>query len=240
MFTEDELLPISALQHLAFCERQWALIHLEQAWAENVLTAEGRNMHSRAHEDETEIRGDIRIARGLRIHSLRLGLVGMMDVVEFVRESDETINPVGKTAVSLPGAGGLWRPVPVEYKHGKPKPDNCDEIQLCAQAFCLEEMLDVEIPSGAIFYGRPRRRIEVAFDVALRQETEMLTDQLHKLNSMGETPLPVYSKKCPNCSLIDICSPKTTSARSTASRYIGASLRDMGFSFNRSIHKNVD
>lgn len=228
MFSEDDLLPISALQHLAFCERQWALIHIEQAWAENVLTAEGHLLHDRAHEDETETRGDMRIARGLRIHSLRLGLVGTMDVVEFIRESDRVYDQDNKTAIHLRDVDGFWRPVPVEYKRGKPKPDNCDKIQLCAQALCLEEMLDVIIPSGAIFYGRPRRRLTVEFDSFLRRETEALAVRLHELQSLGKTPLPVYSKKCANCSLADICKPKRMGARSTSSRYVAATLREIG------------
>jgi CRISPR-associated exonuclease Cas4 len=230
MFTENDLLSISALQHLAFCERQWALIHLEQAWAENVLTAEGRVMHDRAHDDQTESRAGVRTARTLRIRSLRLGLAGMMDVVEFEREEADS-----KEAIRLKGVSGLWRPIPVEYKHGQPKSRNCDEIQLCAQALCLEEMLDVAISSGAIFYGRPRRRTEVTFNIALRQETEALAARLHELYSLGKTPPPVYSPKCPNCSLLDICKPKVMATRSTASRYIGTSFRDIG---NSSSPKN--
>lgn len=226
MFSEDDLLPISALQHLAFCERQWALIHLEQAWAENVFTAEGRLLHDRVHEQETETRGDIHIARGLRVHSLRLGLVGMMDVVEFIREENMLSDQANKAAIRLQNIEGFWRPVPVEYKRGKPKPDDCDKIQLCAQALCLEEMLDVMIPSGAIFYGRPRRRLIVHFDDILRRETETLAARIHELHSLGKMPLPIYSKKCPNCSLIDICKPKRIDSRSASSRYITAILRE--------------
>lgn len=226
MYTEDDLLPISALQHLAFCERQWALIHLEQAWAENVLTAEGRVLHDRAHEDKADFKAGIRTARGLRIRSLRLGLAGMMDVVEFVRTGPDC--PEAKTAVHLKGISGLWRPIPVEYKHGRPKADSCDEIQLCAQALCLEEMLEAQIDRGAIFYGRPRRRTEVVFDTALRRETEALAFRLHELHDLGETPAPVYSRKCPNCSLIEICKPRAMSARSAAGRYIRTSCRDLG------------
>ena len=122
MFSEDELLPLSALQHLLFCERQCALIHIEQAWAENRLTVEGKNLHAKVHEADDESRGDLRIVRGLRLRSLRLGLVGQADVVEFHKQGD------------------AWLPFPVEYKRGKPKPEPCDEVQLCAQAICLEEM----------------------------------------------------------------------------------------------------
>ena len=133
MYSEDDLLPISALQHLAFCERQWALIHLEGVWAENQLTAEGRVMHDRAHEPGTESRGDIRISRGLRLRSLRLGLSGIADVVEFHRCG----RPDDVDGVCLPGVSGSWAPFPVEYKRGRPKSGPFDEIQLCAQALCL-------------------------------------------------------------------------------------------------------
>ncbi len=145
-YAEDDLIPISALQHLIFCERQCALIHVEQAWDENRFTAEGRIMHERVHEAGEDSRGTVRVARGLSLRSLRLGLIGKADVVEFHRVER-----------------GRWRPFPVEHKRGKPKPDESDKVQLCAQALCLEEMLGAEVPSGAIFYGRTRHRLEVAF-----------------------------------------------------------------------------
>ena len=133
MFTEDNLLPISALQHLLFCERQCALIHLERAWQENRLTAEGRIMHERVHEGGDETRRDVRIVRGLRLRSLALGLVGIADVVEFHRAAD---------GVAVPESAGTWRPFPVEYKRGRPKSEPWDAVQLCAQALCLEEKSD--------------------------------------------------------------------------------------------------
>lgn len=142
-FLEDDLLPLSGLQHLAFCERQWALIHIEQSWAENRLTAQGRVLHNRAHDGPPESRPGLRIARGLRLRSLRLGLSGQADVVEFYPAPD---------GIALPGETGLWRPFPVEYKRGRPKAGRCDEVQLCAQALCLEEMFARPIPSGALFY----------------------------------------------------------------------------------------
>src|SRR5690348_6204744 len=139
MYSEEDLLPLSALQHLAFCERQWALIHLEGAWAENQLTAEGRVMHDRVHEPGIESRGDVKISRGLRLRSLRLGLCGIADVVEFHRRGrreDATVanERVPPDAVRLPSVPGLWTPFPVEYKRGRPKSGPFDEIQLCAQA----------------------------------------------------------------------------------------------------------
>lgn len=227
MFTEDDLLPISALQHLAFCERQWALIHLEQSWAENVLTAEGRLLHDRAHDDEIESRGHIRIARGMRIRSLRLGLVGMMDVVEFEKVKGQ-FDDSGKTiAGRLRSKSGWWRPVPVEYKRGSPKAGNCDRVQLCAQAISLEEMLKISIPAGVLFYGRPRRRTEVTFNIALREETDTLAARLHEMSNLGKTPSPEYSKRCLSCSLIDICKPKCACSSKASSRYIARVLREI-------------
>lgn len=217
VFTEDELLPISGLQHLVFCERQWALIHLEQLWSENRLTAEGRILHERVHSVETESRGDVRIVRGLRLRSLRLGLSGIADVVEF------HLQPEGK-GVKLDGADGAWLPFPVEYKRGRPKPDRCDETQLCAQALCLEEALKTTISTGALFYGQPRRRREVLFDSVLRAHTEQLAARMHELAGARKTPPAVYAKKCENCSLIELCLPRITTGKKSASRYLSSAL----------------
>jgi len=210
MYDEDDLLPISALQHLAFCERQWALIHLEGLWDENVLTAEGRQMHERSHADETEARGDIRIARGLRLRSLRLGLTGKADVVEFHRALADN----SRAGITLDAADGLWQPLPVEYKRGRPKAGNCDRVQLCSQALCLEEMLGVSISRGVLFYGRTRRRCDVSIDDRLRHETESLVERLHDLTRAQATPPPVYGKQCKNCSLLSFCLPRTAGRRS--------------------------
>ncbi|MBI3986818.1 MAG: CRISPR-associated protein Cas4 [Lentisphaerae bacterium] len=212
-YAEDELLPISALQHLAFCERQCALIHVEQAWAENRLTAEGRILHDKVHEADAESRGDVRVVRGLRLRSLRLGLIGMADVVEFHRPSAEL-----KTSE--------WQPFPVEYKRGKPKHDTCDDIQLCAQAMCLEEMLNCRIPAGALFYGAIRRRHDVVFDAALRQKTEDTALRLHELVAAGITPPACYGKKCENCSLLSLCMPETAGGGKSADRYLDKMLAD--------------
>ncbi len=186
MYAEDELLPISALQHLLFCERQCALIHVEQVWAENRYTAEGRVLHERAHEASSEWRDGVRIVRGLRLRSLRLGLIGIADVVEF----------------------HACVPFPVEYKRGKPKTNACDEVQLCAQAICLEDMLDCEITAGALFYGKTRRRKDVAFDAQLRALTENAAQRLHALVRAGAIPVAVYEPKCESCSLKDVCMPE--------------------------------
>ena len=196
MYTEDTLLPISALQHLSFCKRQWGLIHLEQVWTENQFTAEGRSLHEKTHEAGTENRSGVRIVRGLRLQSLRLGLVGQADVVEF---------HAADAGVPLESRSGLWKPFPVEYKRGKAKPGNCDRVQLCAQGMCLEEMLATEIEYGALFYGRPRRREQVELNPALRAETEALALRLHELFDAGLTPRAKYSARCRSCSLHSAC-----------------------------------
>lgn len=202
MYDEDDLLPISGLQHLAFCERQWALIHIEGIWTENRLTVEGRHLHERVHQMESETRGDVRIVRGLRLRSLHLGLSGQADVVEFHAGERTEL------------------PFPVEYKRGRPKPDRCDEVQLCAQALCLEEMLETHIPEGAIFYGQPRRRHEVVFNDDLRQETERLAAQMQQLFKEGKTPIAAYENKCDNCSLYPWCMPKTTGSHIPVEDYM--------------------
>jgi CRISPR-associated exonuclease Cas4 len=240
MYTDDDLLAISALQHLAYCERQWGLIHLEQVWVENSLTAQGRVLHERTHEAESESRGDLRTARGLRIHSFRLGLTGQADVVEFYRVTAEekasyrqdAISPREKPeAIRLEGVAGLWRPVVVEYKRGKPKVDRCDEIQVCAQAMCLEEMWSVSIPAGAIFYGRPRRRYPVGFTAELRRQTEETARRLHEMTAIGKTPPPPSEgdkrcKKCKRCSLAPLCLPEVSGRRSSVGRYLNQSINE--------------
>jgi CRISPR-associated exonuclease Cas4 len=228
MYDEEDLLLVSALQHLAFCERQWGLIYLECAWAENPLTVEGRHLHEQADEPHTEVRGDLRIAHGLRLRCLRLGLTGRADVVEFHRLPDQEEDHVSRNGapfgIRLQDVPGLWRPVPVEYKHGRPKPDRCDEVQLCGQAFCLEEMLEVSIPAGAIFYGTPRRRYDVTFDEELRRETEALAARLHELTRQRRTPPPKYEKKCRSCSLLSLCLPKATSRGRSVKEFLSSAI----------------
>ena len=202
-YSEDDLIMISALQHYSFCERQCALIHVEQIWDENRATAEGRIMHERVHEQDRESRGDVRIEHGIPLRSLRLGVVGRADVVEFHRLEK-----------------GNWQPFPVEYKRGKPKVDPCDLIQLCAQALCLEEMLSICVPKGAIFYGRTRRRLDVTLDEALRVETEETAKRAHQLIRSGITPPPVYEKRCESCSLMTACLPKTIQKRRSVNTYL--------------------
>jgi CRISPR-associated exonuclease Cas4 len=214
MFTEEDLLPISALQHLAFCPRQWGLIHLEGVWADNVLTAQGIILHEKVHQEDTESRVDVRIARALRVRSLRLGIVGQMDVVEFHKTQDTS------SGISLGEVSGLWIPQVIEYKRGKPKIGIEDEVQLCAQCLCLEEMLNIKLSSAAFFYGKPRRRQEVILDRELRDKTEALILSLHELTARGRTPEPEYNPGCRSCSLVEFCLPKITGHRKSVKKYI--------------------
>jgi CRISPR-associated exonuclease Cas4 len=213
MFTEDELIPLSALQHLLFCERQCALIHIEQAWAENRFTAEGRIMHERVDETGRESRGRVRTVNGLLLRSLCFGLSGKADAVEFHREGEDGS-----------GDASVWRPFPVEYKRGKPKQNDCDLVQLCAQALCLEEMLEVAVPEGALYYGKARRRLAVVFDDFLREKAREAARRLHELISSGRTPQARYEKKCESCSMLSVCMPKVTGARRSVQRYMAKAL----------------
>lgn len=192
-YNDDDLLPISGLQHLIFCPRQCALIHIEQLWDENWFTATGRVLHERVHEQKTERRKKIRIEYSLELKSHTLGLIGKADVVEFHWDEDRH----------------QWQVFPVEYKRGKTKPDNRDTVQLCAQAMCLEEMLKTQILRGALFYGKEHHRTEVELNEALREETEETARRFHLLISFGKTPPPVYGPKCDTCSLVGLCLPKT-------------------------------
>jgi CRISPR-associated exonuclease Cas4 len=188
MFEESGLLPLSGLQHLAFCERQWGLIHIEQSWAENRLTAEGGLLHEKVDHAEYETRGGMRLVRALPLRCLRLGLSGRADLVEF------------------PIDGGP--PAPVEYKRGKPKRDDIDEVQLCAQGLCLEEMLGVAISGGQLYYRQTRHRENVEFTGLLRERVERLTARMHALYEGGATPKAKREKKCAQCSLLELCQPE--------------------------------
>ena len=204
-------IPISALQHYLYCPRQCALIHLEQLWTENVFTAEGRRLHEKAHGNAAESRGDCKTVTGLLLCSHEYGLTGQADVVEFHRRE------------------GHWQPYPVEYKRGRPKSNDADRIQLCAQALCLEEMLAVAIPEGALFYGKTRRRQVVPFNEALREETRNTTEAVHALLGQGATPPPppleIANTICPACSLRDVCMP--LAPRKSAAAYLNSVLEDV-------------
>ncbi len=218
MYTEDDLLPLSAVQHFLFCKRQCALIHIEQVWRENLYTAEGRIKHDRVHSEESESRGKIKREYGVPLRSLRLGLVGRVDIVEF-HQLEETICKAKEQR------NKHWLPFPVEYKRGKPKSNICDRAQICAQAICLEEMLNVAVPCGALYYGRTRHRHNVIFDENLRNATENAAIELHKLIKTGITPQPEYNKKCMMCSLHEICLPKYTGKKhSSVHHYLNQNM----------------
>ena len=220
MYDEDQLIQLSALQHFVFCERQCALIHVEQTWADNRLTVEGELLHETVDSGHGEARGDLRIARSLPLRSFRLGLSGKADMVELHRLEGEATRTAG---IELDGIEGRWRLFPVEFKRGKPKRDLCDSVQLCAQAMCLEEMLDVDIGEGALFYGRARHRLDVAFDAELRCKTTEVARGVHDLISSGRTPKAVRAPKCKSCSLITKCLPSAGEA--SARDYLRDALR---------------
>ncbi len=227
VFSEVDLLPLSALQHLVYCERQCALIHIEQVWVENRFTAEGRIRHERAHEARSESRGPLRIARGLPIRSLQLGLSGIADIVEFHRATSDLSpemdsGPPSETEpIALPEIAGMWRPYPVEYKRGRPKSHRADEIQVCAQAMCMEETLGGHIVEGALFYGKTQRRKVVRFNTVLRDLVRKTAAKLHVLIENGVIPSPVFEKrKCQECSLIDVCLPEGLEKRRTVWGYV--------------------
>lgn len=199
-YDEDEFLMLSGIQHFAFCRRQWALIHIEQLWDENYRTVDGDIFHEIAHKDDyTEKRKKIIITRGLRIFSRSLGLSGTCDVVEMHED---------KNGIKLKNYEGTYLPYPIEYKRGKPKEDAIDELQLCAQAMCLEEMLLCEIQEGALFYGEPYHRTKVKFTNELREMVRAYAKEMHELYKKGYTPKVKTSKKCKSCSLEQLCLPK--------------------------------
>jgi len=201
-YAEADLLPISALQHLLYCERQCALIHVERQWAENRETAQGNILHKKAHGGKSTTRPEGRSLRALPLRSLELGLFGVADVVQ-------------------------WRPgeppVPVEYKRGRPKKNDCDRVQLCAQALCLEEMTGQPVPLGELFYGKTRRRVAVEMSPGLRRLTAEATARLHDLIRAGRTPPAEPGPKCDRCSLRELCLPhlgRRGSARSAFDRLL--------------------
>lgn len=211
-YTQDELLPLSGIQHFLFCRRQWALIHIEQQWKENVLTAEGRIMHKRADDPFfTEMRNGVITARSVPVASYRLGFSGVCDIVEFTESPD---------GVKLPNRVGFYMPAPIEYKRGKAKHDHSDAAQLCAQAMCLEEMLSADIPKGCLYYGETRHRVEVEFIPELRTLVKDMSDEMHNYFSRGYTPRVKPFKGCRSCSLADVCLPVLQEKTIPASRYI--------------------
>ena len=226
MFDEKDLLPLSALQHLLFCERQCALIHIERQWKDNHLTIEGSYLHNNVDENapRREVRGDMALFRGLSLQSLRLGLVGRADMIEMHRD-DSQQNAKNPNSINISGLPGKWIPFPVEYKRGKPKHDKSDMVQLCAQALCLEEMLKLRITKGALFYGRTQKRLQVDFDTKLRELTVSTASRLHELINNKKTPRAQKAQKCNNCSMIELCMPEVMTNKSSAKKYIERMVR---------------
>ncbi|MCY4626660.1 MAG: CRISPR-associated protein Cas4 [Acidobacteria bacterium] len=204
--SETDFVPISALQHFLYCPRQCALIHVERVWMENQLTAEGRILHGRVEQAVTDRRFGVRTERSVPVRSRRFGLSGVVDVVEVHQ-------------------GG--RVFPVEYKRGRPKRHRADEVQLCAQAICLEEMLEQSIPEGALFYGRSRRRTSVVFDTELRDLTTQTAREVRGLIEGGTTPTPVYERwKCDSCSLKEACKPERLQRPPAVGQWLADVLAD--------------
>lgn len=201
---EEALIPLSALQHHLFCPRQCALIHVEGLWSEDAATAEGRILHERVDAGLGETRPRVRIARGLAIRSFALGVAGRADVVEFL--------------------GKPPRPFPVEYKRGKPKSHRADEVQLCAQAICLEEMCGGEVAEGALYYGVTRRRLPVLFDAELRALTAHVAAEARANIAAQRTPPPVLTPACKRCSLAELCQPVRLEKPSRIARWLAVQL----------------
>lgn len=217
-YKEEDFLLLSGIQHFIFCKRQWALIHIEQQWQENLRTIEGGILHEKTHDNTVkESRGDLIISRGMGIFSSSLGLTGACDVVEFHRSSE---------GISIFGRDGTYKPVPVEYKRGKPKADRADELQLCAQAICLEEMLLCEIPEAFLFYGETRHRLKVVLGEVLRDRVKTIAKEMHELYDRRYTPKVKTSKSCKACSLVEICMPKLCKNPSAA-YYINKNLSEV-------------
>ena len=218
MCQEDDYLLLSGIQHFCFCRRQWALIHIENLWAENGLTAEGRVQHRRAHDrSQTEKRGDELTVRGMPIKSAELGVSGECDVVVFTQAED---------GVSLHGRRGLWRILPVEYKRGKSKVSDCDRLQVAAQAMCLEEMFSCRIERAALFYHETKTREYIDLTDELRGNVAKLFIEMHGYYRRGYTPRVRPSVSCKRCSLSDLCLPDLLKKKESASGYIAARLRE--------------
>ena len=215
---EQGYLMISGIQHFIFCRRQWALIHIEQQWLENLLTVEGNIMHEKCHDEEfTEKRGDLLISRGMRVISHTMGVTGACDVVEF-HASEE--------GISINGQKGKWNPVPIEYKRGKKKTDSSDEFQLCAQAMCLEEMLVCDIPFGYLFYGESKRRTKVEFTQEMRNGIKDIFQEMYLLYDRGHTPKVKKTNACKSCSLAEVCLP-VLCGRISVTEYINNHLKEV-------------
>lgn len=220
-YNEDEFLQISGIQHFEFCKRQWALIHIEKQWSENWRTAEGHIIHENAHDKFfTQSRNGTITSRGMPIYSKELGISGECDVVEFQRECD---------GVSLVGFDGTYTVCPIEYKRGKPTENRCNDLQLCAQAMCLEEMLCCKINVGYIYYNEIKRRCKVELDQALREELLDIVNEMHEMYRKRYTPKVKPGKSCNACSLKDMCLPilcKNKTAKAYIDRLVRCELNE--------------
>ena len=215
-YQEDDYLLLSGIQHFAFCRRQWALIHIEQQWAENIRTFEGRVLHENAHNSELrEKRGDVLTIRAMKVVSRSMGISGECDVVEFHRSEN---------GVPLQGQKGLFCVIPVEYKRGVPKKHDADELQLTAQAMCLEEMLFTRIERGFLYYGETRRRVEVVFTEELRDKVRRLFAEMHGYYDRNYTPKVKESASCKQCSLQNVCMQRLCD-NTSAKRYVDNILK---------------
>lgn len=199
-YNEEDFLMLSGIQHFAFCRRQWALIHIEQLWEENLRTAEGNLLHENCHEGySSESRKEVVLSRGMPIFSRSLGAGGTCDIVEFRKSAN---------GIFLHGRDGLYTVYPVEYKHGEPKDDDVDVLQLAAQALCLEEMLGCEICAGAVFYGKTKRRQKVEITNERKERVKSLFAEMHGYFERGHVPKVKPTKSCNACSLKNLCLPK--------------------------------
>lgn len=211
-YSEDDMLMLSGIQHFAFCRRQWALIHVFQEWNENSFTLEGAYLHRNADNPlKSRKRGDIAQINGLSVSSKSLGLYGVCDVVELTPS---------RCGVPVGDFDGLWRIRPIEYKHGTEKMDICDEVQLCAQAICLEEAFNTEIESGDLYYGKIARRRTVVFDSELRNQVFEISAEMHAAFARAGSIPAEYFPKCRSCSLFDICLPKSEKRMNGVSKYL--------------------
>lgn len=216
-YSEEDFLSLAGIQHFVFCRRQWALIHIEQQWKENIHTMQGNIFHENAHNGTgKETRKDTVITRGLPVFSHSLGISGICDVVEFQKDKD---------GIEIAGLDGKWAAVPIEYKKGKPKADDCDILQLAAQAVCLEEMLLCHIERGFLFYGETRHRTEVKIDSRIRQQLRAVTEEMHDYYAKKYTPKVKTAARCRQCSLNEICMPVLCGDKS-AKKYISRRMKE--------------
>ncbi len=217
-YDEDDFLLLSGIQHFVFCKRQWALIHIEQQWYENVRTIEGEILHEKTHDETVkEKRGEMIISRGMKVFSRKMGVTGTCDVVELHENAK---------GVTIFGREGTYKPVPIEYKREKPKENESDILQLSEQAMCLEEMLLCEIPEGFLYYGEIKRRIKIEINNELRHKVQNIFSEMHDLYGKKYTPKVKVSKSCKACSIAEVCIPKLCKNPS-ALYYIKRNIEDV-------------